>query len=134
MLASMLPPLLLVCGLAVAYIIVGVQTGTNQVTDFNPVDSVSVLPASAAGGLAGRFPASQVVNAEARCVRTMGMRVRYEREGTQFVAVSGGESLEEVHLVSVKSKKLHVPSSPTAQAERHNIAQESATQDSSQPP
>lgn len=99
-LASLVPPLVLVSALALYYIITGWSSGAEQFPNFNPVDSISMLIASAAGGYAGRFPVSHAGNH--LDARTTKMRVKYDMTGRQVIAIPDKSPRQDVELAFVR--------------------------------
>ncbi|KIW70031.1 hypothetical protein PV04_02342 [Phialophora macrospora] len=66
-LISLLPPLVIILVLAVAYVVIGSRTtGTGHVSDFDPINTVCLITAAAVGGASGLLPARNLVGGMTR--------------------------------------------------------------------
>lgn len=120
-LISLLPPLMLICGLAVYYLIVGISSGSTNVPlpSFDPVDSLSILLAGAAGGSAGKLPVSPVNDNDLRDRKALHrMTVRFESDTGGYVVANGkSATVQEVELEPISDPMLsRAPSVHTPQA------------------
>lgn len=87
-LGGLLPPLLFICGLAIAYTVIGLRTGLQYIPEFDPVNSVSMLAASAAGGTAGKFPIPDFGLSQARDRTTIQTSIKYDRVNGYIVTTA----------------------------------------------
>lgn len=82
-LAGLLPPLTLIVGLAATYTALGIRAGTAPIADFDPVDTLSLLIAGAAGGQAGTLALAGKAGPA-----TSKIRVRYNATEQRLESIS----------------------------------------------
>lgn len=103
--ANMLPPLCMVCALAVTYIVLGLRTGVEYVSRFNPIDGLPMMVASAAGGRAGLMPVQKSFSGRARDAKILRTSVIYNASSGQLEALTDRSAEEEeVELVRFTPK------------------------------
>lgn len=101
-LASLLPPLVLVCGLAITYVVLGLQTGVGYVSGFNPIDGLPMMVASAAGGRAGVMPLHESLSEKARDAKILRTSVMYDAAAGHLITMSDRGTDEDIELVGVR--------------------------------
>lgn len=100
-LGSLLPPLMLISALAIYYLIIGISSGSiyAPLPPFDPVDSLSILLAGAAGGSAGKLAASPIHREDIPDNRILKrMTVRFESTTGYVVGHGKSLSVQEVEL------------------------------------
>lgn len=121
-LISLLPPLVLICGLAIYYLIVGTRSGSTNVPlpAFDPVDSLSILLAGAAGGTAGKVPVAPLNDNDHRDKKILHrMTLRFESDTGGYVVADGKRAtVQEMELEPMPDTILpRAPSVHTTEAE-----------------
>lgn len=130
-LGSLVPPLALITALAIYYLTIGIRSGSTNVPlpSFDPVDSLSILLAGAAGKSTGTLP---TVDARRNSVPDKHllkrMTVRFESDTGYVVAHGKNPSVQEVELGPMISEvpPIHVNhsgrSTPEIQPEQFNTS------------